>query len=176
MRVEVQLGQGGDEDPEPFPLREARQERGIEAVDSLDEDDLVLLEADRRPGLPLAGLEAVAREGDLPPGEERVERLLKERDVERFQRVEVDRPLGRGELGTGAEVVVHLDRVGVDPGGEELDREAPREGRLPGGGRAGDEREAPPLRTSRGDQAGDLSDPLLVQGFRDEDHLLDPTA
>jgi hypothetical protein len=174
--VDSQADDRMDEDPEDVLGRDGLpHQRRVQAVDALQQQDLVRLEVQRRSRIPeaLAVHEVEAGGPNLLTREQARQVIVQQRQIDGFEGLEVVPAFRIARRAFPVDVVVvERDRARQDAVDLELHREPLDEGRLAGRRRSGDADDLQ-LVGPGGDLVGDAPDPLLVKALGGPDQLRD---
>ena len=170
VEIYVRARQRADENFIFFIRGDALRQPAVEAVDALDDEQLVRREAHLPPLRALAGEEVELRNVHLFARKQSGNLFVDELEVERLERLEV-RPAVAVERRALAvyEIVVELERPRAYTRGEQLDAQTARRGGL-AGARRPREAEQPHLGT-RLYLLGDVAQHLRVQSFAEHDEV-----
>ena len=171
MVVQEDGGEGGSIDLELLFVGNLCCQQGIEAVDALHDEHVVLVQMQLLPALLAHScLEVILRQFHLLAPEEGIELLVDERDVQCMDALVVEfSVLVLRCVLTMYEVVVQRNLHGLHTAGKELYGEPLAEGRLAAGGRSGDEHDF--CLFPAGNRVGDLRYLLFLQCLADVDEV-----
>ena len=153
-----------------FIRRNALREPFVEAVDTLDDENLVRREAHLISLRALAGDKVELGDVDLLTREQRRDLFVDQIQIKRLQRFEVRLPVAvKRRALTVHKIIVKFKRCRLYPRGEQLHAQTARRGRL-AGARGSREAEEPHL-GARLDPRRGIAEQLRMQRFADHDHV-----